>query len=123
MDALLILFLIVLLLNLIPAFAPPTWMVFSFLGFRLPSHMGWSYALVGAAAAAVGRFILGKLSRVIIRNHWLSKAAKENINSLKPEFEKRPELTFGVFLFYAFVSVERRPPREGPDAPQNRCHF
>ena len=27
-------FLVVYLLNLVPAFAPPTWMVFSFLGFR-----------------------------------------------------------------------------------------
>ena len=100
-----ILFLVVFLLNVIPAFAPPTWMVFSFLGFRLPLHMDWSFALVGAAAAAMGRSLLGKLSRAIIRNHWLSEAAKESINSLKMELEKRPNLTFGLFLFYAFTPL------------------
>ena len=101
----LILFLVVFLLNVIPAFAPPTWMVFSFLGFRLPLRVDWSFAFVGAAAAAMGRSLLGKLSRAIIRNHWLSEAAKRSINSLKLELEKRPNLTFGLFLFYAFTPL------------------
>jgi len=105
MSALLILFVVVFLLNVIPAFAPPTWMVFSFLGFRLPTHMDWSFALVGAVAAAMGRSLLGKLSRIVIRNHWLSLAARENINSLKLELEKRPSLTFGLLLFYAFTPL------------------
>ena len=105
MGPLLVLFLVVFLLNVIPAFAPPTWMVFSFLGFRLPTHMDWSFALVGAVAAAMGRSLLGKLSRIIIRNHWLGEAAKQSINSLKLELEKRPNLTFGLFLFYAFTPL------------------
>ena len=105
MSPLLVLFLVVFLLNVIPAFAPPTWMVFSFLGFHLPTHMGWSFALVGAAAAAMGRSLLGKLSRIVVRNHWLSQTARENINSLKLELEKRPNLTFGLFLFYAFTPL------------------
>jgi membrane protein YqaA with SNARE-associated domain len=105
MRPFLVLFLVVLLLNIIPAFAPPTWMVFSFLGFRLPTHMDWSFALVGAVAATMGRSLLGKLSRIIIRNRWLSDAAKQSINSLKPELEKRPNLTFGLFLFYAFTPL------------------
>ena len=105
MGPLLVLFLVVFLLNVIPAFAPPTWMVFSFLGFRLPTHMDWSFALVGALAAAMGRSLLGKLSRILIRNRWLSEAAKQSINSLKLELEKRPNLTFGLFLFYAFTPL------------------
>jgi membrane protein YqaA with SNARE-associated domain len=102
MSALLILFFVVLVLNVVPAFAPPTWMVFSFLGFRLPSQMGWTFALVGAAAATAGRFLLGKLSRKIVRNQWLSDASRENINSIKIELEMRPKMTFAVLLFYAF---------------------
>lgn len=105
MSPILILFVVVFLLNVIPAFAPPTWMVFSFLGFRFPSHMGWPLALVGAVAAATGRSLLGKLSRTIVRNHWLSEAAKENVDSLKLELENRPKLTFGLFLFYAFTPL------------------
>jgi len=87
----------------VPAFAPLTWMVFSFLGFRLPTHMDWSFAFVGAVAAAMGRSLLGKLSRIVIRNHWLSQTTLANINSLKLELEKRPNFTFGLFLFYAFT--------------------
>jgi len=94
MSTLLILFFVVLALNVVPAFAPPTWMVFSFLGFRLPSQMGWTFALVGAAAATTGRFLLGKLSRRIVRNQWLSYASRENINSIKVELEKRPKMIF-----------------------------
>ena len=105
MSPLLVLFLVVFLLNVIPAFAPPTWMVFSFLGFRLPTHLNWSFPLVGATAAVTGRSLLGKLSRIIIRNHWLSDAARENISSVKLELEKRPNLTFGLFLFYAFTPL------------------
>jgi len=105
MSPRLILFLAVFLLNNIPAFAPPTWMVFSFLGFRFPSRIDWSFALVGALAAATGRSVLGKLSRTIVRNHWLSEAARKNVDSLKLELEKRPTLTFGLFLFYAFTPL------------------
>ena len=90
MSPLLILFLVVFLLNVIPAFAPPTWMVFSFLGFRFPSHVDWSFALAGAVAAVMGRSLLGKLSRVIVRNHWLSEAARDNVDSLKVKREKGP---------------------------------
>jgi hypothetical protein len=46
MDAILLVFLVVLVLNVIPAFAPPTWMVFSFLGFRFPEHAGCWLSLV-----------------------------------------------------------------------------
>ena len=105
MNPNLILFLVVFVLNIIPAFAPPTWMVFSFLGFQFPSHMSWSFALVGAVAAAMGRSLLGKLSHTIVRNHWLSEAARKNVDSFKTELEKRPKLTFGLFLFYAFTPL------------------
>jgi len=105
MSPRLILFLAVFLLNVIPAFAPPTWMLFSFLGFRFPSHIDWSFALIGAIAAATGRSVLAKLSRTIVRKHWLNEAARNNVDSLKLKLEKRPTLTFGLFLFYAFTPL------------------
>jgi hypothetical protein len=105
MSATLILFLVVLVLNLIPAFAPPTWMVFSFLGFRFPEHVGWTFALTGALAATLGRSALAKMSHLLVRNRWMSKAARENVDFLKQSLERRPKLTFGVFLFYAFTPL------------------
>ena len=105
MSGLLILFLIVLVLNLIPAFAPPTWMVFSFLGFRFPERMGWTFALVGALAATLGRSVLAGIAHKLVRNRWMSEAARANVDTLKQFLENRPKLTFGVFLFYAFTPL------------------
>ena len=105
MLELLLIFTVVFLLNLIPAFAPPTWMVFSFLGFRFPDHMGWRFALAGALAATLGRFTLAKLSRAIVRKRFLSEQTRRNVDAIKDRLEKHPKLTFGIFLFYAFTPL------------------
>ncbi len=101
-GAILLVFLIVYLLNLIPAFAPPTWMVFSFIGFRYPHLHVTALAVVGAVAATLGRATLAKLSRVIVRQRFLSQRTKDNIDSIKQRLEHRRKFTFGVFLLYAF---------------------
>jgi membrane protein YqaA with SNARE-associated domain len=101
-GGILLVFLIVFLLNLIPAFAPPTWMVFSFIGFRYPQFNVVLLALVGAVAATLGRATLAKLARVIVRGRLLSRRSKESIDAIKERLEKRRKLTFGVFLLYAF---------------------
>jgi membrane protein DedA with SNARE-associated domain len=49
--------------------------------------------------------VLAKLSRTIVRKHWLNEAARNNVDSLKLKLEKRPTLTFGLFLFYAFTPL------------------
>jgi hypothetical protein len=105
MLEILLLFVLVFLLNVIPAFAPPTWMVFSFLGFHFPEHMGLFFALVGALAATLGRFTLAKMSRSIIRGRVLSQETRENVDSIKEGLEKRRTLTFSIFLFYAFTPL------------------
>lgn len=102
MPSILLLFIIVFLLNLIPAFAPPTWMVFSYLGFSSASKdVAW-LAVVGAGAATLGRITLAKLSRIIVRQKFLSDATKQNIDAIREKLEGKRKLTFAVFLFYAF---------------------
>src|SRR6476620_11183995 len=49
------LFFVVFVLNVIPAFAPPTWMTLSFVGLTLPSVNVMVLALVGAVAAIARR--------------------------------------------------------------------
>lgn len=105
MSNTLLLFLLVFLLNVIPAFAPPTWMVFSFLGFRFPDHMGVDFALVGALAATLGRFTLAKGSQLLVRQHWLSEEARQNVDAIKEQLSQRKKLTFGLLLFYAFTPL------------------
>ena len=101
---LLLLFFLTFFLNVIPAFAPPTWMVFSYLGFRFPDHMGIMFAFAGALGATLGRFALAKASHLIVR-HLLSDTARQNVDSIKAQLEKRRKLTFGIFLFYAFTPL------------------
>lgn len=102
MSSIIKLFVIVFALNLIPAFAPPTWMVFSYLGFRNPTLNVALLALIGAGAATLGRLTLAKLAHVAIRQRFLSDASKQNIDSIREGLKGKRKLTFGVFLFYAF---------------------
>jgi len=102
MPPLILLFVVVFLLNLIPAFAPPTWMVFSYLGFRSPASNVALLAVVGAGAATLGRLTLARLAHVVIRQRFLSEAQKQNIDSIRERLQGRRKLTFSVFLFYAF---------------------
>ncbi len=105
MRAIVILFLVVFGLNLVPAFAPPTWMVFSYIGFRYVAVNVTLLALVGALAATLGRMALGKMARVVIRQRFLNDATRENIDAIREHLDPRRKLTFGVFLFYAFTPL------------------
>ena len=97
-----VLFVVIYLLNVIPAFAPPTWMALSLLGFNRPEiNLRW-LALVAALAAAAGRSTLARLSRTLIRQRLLTEAARHNIDAIREKLERRPILTAGMFLFYAF---------------------
>jgi hypothetical protein len=97
----LITFVVVFCLNVVPAFAPPTWTVITFIAIQYNANV-LLLAVVGAAAATLGRMALAKLSEVIVRQKFLSDAAKQNIDHLKQELEKKGKLTFGLFLLYAF---------------------
>lgn len=96
------LFVTVFLLNVIPAFAPPTWMVFSFIGFHFPEHNGANLAIAGALAATLGRLSLAKLSRLVIRQKFMSEDARRNVDAIRENLQGRTKLTFGLFLLYAF---------------------
>lgn len=100
-----LLFLVVFLPNIIPAFAPPTWMVFSFIGLVYPSRNGILLALVGAAAATLGRVTLARMSHVVVRQKMMSARTRENIDVLRARLEKRPKLTVSAFLVYAFTPL------------------
>lgn len=101
MTAFTLLFFLVLILNILPAFAPPTWLVMVYVElFYDLNHL--LIALVGAIAATLGRAILAKSSRLIVRNKFLSLETKENINVLTEQLKSRKKLTASIFLFYAF---------------------
>src|SRR5947207_2060465 len=96
------LFVVVFFLNVIPAFAPPTWMALSWIGFSHPDSNAFIVALVGACAATAGRLLLAKLSRVVIRQRFLRDQTRDNNDTIKTALEQYPTLTFSAFLIYAF---------------------
>ena len=67
-------------LNIIPAFAPPTWMAVAFIGFEFPGTNTVLLALVAATAATLGRITLAKLSHWLVREKLLSDAHRKNID-------------------------------------------
>lgn len=102
LPALALLFVLIFGLNVIPAFAPPTWMALAFVGFQYPETTPLLLALVGASAATVGRLILARLSHRLVRGRLLSEAHRQNVDVIKERLEKRRALTFGAVLLFAF---------------------
>jgi hypothetical protein len=97
-----LLFILVFILNVVPAFAPPTWITLSFLGMSMPHVPVGALALIGATAATLGRVTLAKLSRAIVRGRLLDEPTRKNIGAIKDVLEKRRVFAFGTFPAYAF---------------------
>ena len=102
LAALALLFALIFGLNLIPAFAPPTWMALALVAFQYHETSAMLLAVVGAVAATLGRLTLARLSHVLIRKKLLSDAHRANVDVIKDHLETRTTLTIGLFLFYAF---------------------
>ncbi|ASW03508.1 hypothetical protein [Paraburkholderia aromaticivorans] len=102
MISMAVLFAAILLLNIIPAFAPPTWMAMSWIGFNQPDQNPFLLAVIAACAATMGRLILARCSGWLVRGHLMRDADRQNIDVVKAWLEKRKAVTAGVLLLYAF---------------------
>ena len=98
----LILFVLIFGLNVIPVFAPPTWMALAFVGFGFPEANAAVITFLGAAAATLGRLTLAKLSHRVLRDKILGGAHRGNIDEIRLRLQTHETLTTGVFFFYAF---------------------
>ena len=96
-----VLFFVVFVLNVLPAFAPPTWTTMSFIGLTIPNNNFILLSVVAAIAATFGRIVLAKLSRALVRRRLLSEEARRNVDTIRLGIKSRPALTFGTFLGYA----------------------
>ena len=102
----LILFAIVLGVNLMPAFGPPTWSIIVLFGFNsdlpVPAIVG-----TGAAAAALGRYALAHGTRLL--RHWMSYKTRRNLAAAKVALEKnrrRGFLALGLFALSPVPSAQ-----------------
>jgi uncharacterized membrane protein YdjX (TVP38/TMEM64 family) len=98
----LILFAIVLGVNLLPAFGPPTWSVIVFYGVnsKLPLPV---LVLTGASAAAIGRYGLAHAFRAL-RGHIPGKMAR-NVAAAGKQLEKRKRHTWLALGLFALSPV------------------
>jgi membrane protein YqaA with SNARE-associated domain len=101
-TALLTLFLLIVVLNVLPAFAPPTWMVLSFFGLRFPDANPWVVALVAASAATAGRTVLASLAQRVADSRWFPASARANLVVVSQAIEQRRATSSAAFLLFAF---------------------
>lgn len=102
MLSLALLFVLVFVLNVIPAFAPPTWLSMSILGFAYPDLHPWLVAAVAASAATCGRVVLARLSQRIVRSKWTHGAMRENLAAVADVIKRRRAASAITFLAFAF---------------------
>lgn len=101
MPTLAILFVVVLLINLIPAFAPPTWMAMSWIGFNVPDGNPFVFALIAASAATLGRLVLASFARTLVRGRLMRESDRQNLDVARAWLEKHRTMTVSGFFLYA----------------------
>lgn len=95
--------LLVFLMNIVPAFMPPTWVVLTF--FYTTFHLTLlPTVLIGAITATLGRICLALLSKHSLRPFLPSKIAA-NYDYLGMYIKKHQHLTVPIVITYAFFPV------------------
>nr|WP_316642790.1 hypothetical protein [uncultured Roseateles sp.] len=97
-----LLLLAVFALNVLPAFAPPTWMVLSLYGFNYPQAQPLVVALVAATAATGGRLVLAHFAQRLTTSRWVRPELHENMQALAAVIERRRAASALAFLLFAF---------------------
>ena len=103
----LLLFAIVLGVNLLPAFGPPTWSIIAL--YTLNTHLEVPLVvLTGAVAAALGRFLLAHATR-ILGSRMLPARIRSNLATAREALERRKRnaiLGLGLFALSPVPSAQ-----------------
>jgi uncharacterized membrane protein YdjX (TVP38/TMEM64 family) len=102
LSDLLILFAIVLGVNLLPAFGPPTWSVIILYGLNSQLPLP-ALVLTGAVAAALGRFLLAYSFRHLAG--WFSEKTKRNLKAARAALERKKRNAFLALGLFALSPV------------------
>jgi uncharacterized membrane protein YdjX (TVP38/TMEM64 family) len=93
-----ILFAVVLAVNLMPAFGPPTWSIIVLVGLNSSMPMA-AVVLIAAVAAACGRFLLALATRWAKR--WVSDRTRRNLDAAREAIEQNRK--GGIFALALFA--------------------
>lgn len=94
---------IVLGINVIPAFMPPTWMVLAFFVTKYDLQL-MPVILIGASCAALGRIILANLSSNFF-SKLLPKKYQSNYEGIGEYLNKHKHVTIPLVVAYAFLPI------------------
>ena len=107
MEVYFLFFLLVLGVNLLPAFGPPTWSIIALYAFNSDVELVPLVGL-GALAAATGRYLLGHATRAL-GTRFLSEATKANLAAARRALEERRRnglLALGLFALSPLPSAQ-----------------
>lgn len=95
---LIIQWLVIFWVNIIPAFAPPTWLVLSYFHVTSPQNF-LLLILLGVTASTAGRYVLAKFSgKLFVR--FASEKKKKEIDLIKEKLQKKSTAKFMLsFIF------------------------
>ena len=97
-----VLFLIVFGINLVPAFAPPTWSILVW--YRLSTDVSAvPLVIIGATAAASGRYLLALAFRYF--GHRLSARTRRNLEAARDALERRKRNTIVALGLFAMSPI------------------
>jgi uncharacterized membrane protein YdjX (TVP38/TMEM64 family) len=102
----LILFAVVLAVNLMPAFGPPTWSIIVLFGLNTDMPVAGTVA-VGALAAALGRFLLACSFRLL--GDRIPERMRRNLAAAREAFERRKRagvIALGLFALSPVPSAQ-----------------
>lgn len=99
---LLLLFALLLGVNMLPAFGPPTWTIIVFYSLTTDLHPA-AIVLTGALAAALGRYALAMGFRLL--GHKLSQKTRDNLTTAREAFEHNRKGGFVALALFALSPV------------------
>lgn len=94
---------IVLSMNVIPAFMPPTWIVLAFFVGKYDLRL-LPVVLIGAVCATIGRIILTIISQKYF-SRFFSKESKTNYESIGDYLNHHKGITIPLMITYAFIPI------------------
>lgn len=99
---LLLMFVLLLGINMLPAFGPPTWTIIVFYSLNTDLHPA-EIILTGALAAAIGRFALATSFRYL--GEKVSKQTRDNLAAARMAFERNRRNGFIALALFALSPV------------------
>jgi len=91
----------VFLLNAMPAFAPPTWMLLAFYALQQPGTAPLLIAGVAACSATGGRLLLARSAQRISTSRWMRPAMRANMHEVAQAIGGHQQASVLAFLAFA----------------------